>query len=127
MANRLMQQFQWSLEKKMVHLYGKVAIGASGAPTLDAANSKGIASIVRNSAGKYTITLQDPYVQFMSFVPTIQLASGSPGVVQQVVRSVDTTVAQTVVVEFLDATLTAADIANGATLFFKVVLKDTSV
>jgi len=127
MANRLFTQFQYTLEKKIVHLYGKVAIGAAGAPTIDAAGSKGIASIVRNSAGKYTVTLQDAYVAFMGFCPTILLASGSPAVAQMVVRSVDTQSAQQIVIEFLDETLAAKDLASGAVLYFKIELKDTSV
>jgi hypothetical protein len=47
MANRRFEQFQLSLEKAVVTLYGKVAIGSTGAPTISAANSKGILSIVR--------------------------------------------------------------------------------
>ena len=55
------------LEKTIVTLYADVTIGGTGAPTLVAANSKGIKSIVRNSAGNYTITLQDQYTRMYSF------------------------------------------------------------
>lgn len=54
MANRLFNQFRLSLEKKVVDIFAHVTFGASGAPTLDKANSKGIVSVTRNSAGKYT-------------------------------------------------------------------------
>lgn len=42
------------LELNPVKLWAVVAIGASGAPTLT--RGKGISSVVRNSAGKYTVT-----------------------------------------------------------------------
>lgn len=40
----------------MVDIFARVSFGASGAPTLDAANSKGISKIVRNGTGDYTVT-----------------------------------------------------------------------
>lgn len=55
MANRSFAPFSWSLEKNPATLYAKVAIGGTGAPTLDGINSKGIRSITRLSAGKYSI------------------------------------------------------------------------
>lgn len=54
MANRYLTQFPLAFEKKVVNIFGKVTFGSSGAPTLDAANSKGIVSVTRNSAGVYT-------------------------------------------------------------------------
>jgi len=127
MSNRVFTQFHLSLVKQPVALWGKVAIGASGAPTLDASLSKGIASIVRNSAGLYTVTLQDGYQKFLGFVPTIELAAGSPGVFACVVRAHSVTSAKTIQFGFLDATGAAADIASGATLRFKVELDRSSV
>lgn len=125
--NRWLNQFRYSLEKKMVDVYLKAAIGATGAITLDAANSKGIASVVRNSAGKYTITFNDTFVAFFGAKQSILLASGSPGVFAMVTRSVDTKTAKQVVVEFLDAAGAAADIASGATLNIHFEFKDTTV
>lgn len=54
MANRRFNQFRYSLVSKVVDIFAHVTFGASGAPTLDAANSKGVVSVTRNSAGKYT-------------------------------------------------------------------------
>lgn len=54
MANRFFNQFHKSLEKEPVSIYARVSFGASGAPTLDAVNSKGVVSVTRNSAGTYT-------------------------------------------------------------------------
>lgn len=66
MANRLFNQFRLSLEKQVVDLFATVTFGASGAPTLVTARSKGIASIVKEGpAGLYTITLSDRYVDLL--------------------------------------------------------------
>jgi hypothetical protein len=127
MANRLMRQFHYGLENKVVDLYAKVAVGAAGAPTLNAPYSKGIKSVTRASAGKYTITLQDPYVSLMMCSDMVVFAAGSPVAASMVVRSFDTTVAKTVVVEFLDATFTAADLPSGSTVLLKFELKDSGV
>lgn len=55
MANRFWVNQSFQLEKNVVRLYAQVTFGASGAPTLVTANSKGIVSITRNSTGKYTV------------------------------------------------------------------------
>jgi hypothetical protein len=47
--NRLYNQFFLSLERGKAVLFGKVAIGATGAPTINAVKSKGIASVSRTS------------------------------------------------------------------------------
>lgn len=57
MANRYFRQFVNTVEPQVVKLFARVTFGSSGAPTLVAASSKGIKSISRVSAGKYTITL----------------------------------------------------------------------
>lgn len=54
MSNRYFNQFRYSLEKKVVDIFAHVTFGAAGAPTLDTANSKGVVSVTRNAAGKYT-------------------------------------------------------------------------
>lgn len=55
MANRNWVLPSFQLEKQVVRLYARVTFGATGAPTLDTKNSKGVLSITRNSAGKYTL------------------------------------------------------------------------
>ena len=55
MANRRYRsQFRFSMHKDPVDIFAHVTFGASGAPTLDSANSPGIVSVTRNSAGLYT-------------------------------------------------------------------------
>jgi hypothetical protein len=68
--NRNYQLFTLSLQKKVTLLFAQVAIGVTGAPTLTAntttaPKNKGILSIVRNSTGNYTLTMQDPYVELL--------------------------------------------------------------
>jgi hypothetical protein len=57
MANRYFTNQQFALEKSVVSLFARVTFGATGAPTLVVSQSKGISSITRVSAGKYTIVL----------------------------------------------------------------------
>lgn len=61
MANRNFKRKQ-ALESEIKEIYAKITIGAVGAPTLVAADSIGVASVSRTSAGLYAITLQDKYV-----------------------------------------------------------------
>jgi hypothetical protein len=73
--NRNYQLFTLSLQKKVTLLFVVANIGATGAPTLQTntptgPRNKGIASLVRNSAGNYTVTMQDPYVILLSATMT---------------------------------------------------------
>lgn len=54
--NRYLTQFRLQFEKRVVDVYAQVTFGASGAPTLNAVNSKGVKSISRVSAGRYLVT-----------------------------------------------------------------------
>lgn len=123
MANRLMQQFLFSFVKMHTKLYMQAAIGSSGAPTISAVNSQGIASIARNSAGNYTITYQDKYNALLSAQHQFILASGAPTAVDMVIRS---NTSNTVVVEFVDGTGAAVDPNSGATMLLEICLRNSS-
>lgn len=56
MANRLLSNRIYSHKKDIKIAHAKVAIGATGAPTLDTTASKGILSVSRSAAGKYLFT-----------------------------------------------------------------------
>lgn len=127
MANRLMTQFRYTLEKKIVDIYLKAAIGGTGAPTLDSALSKGVASITRTGVGAYTVKLQDPYVDLLLAQFHVELASGSPVAMDMKVVSYDSKVAKEYLVQFYTGAGVAAEIANGAVLKMKLELKDSSV
>jgi hypothetical protein len=126
--NRLYTQFQYSLEKRVVNLWMKAAIGSTGAPTISAAASKGVTSIARNSAGKYTITLDDKYVDLLGLRHSLEFSSGDPSAAGGVVlRSQAVSTAKTIVVEFLDETGAAVELSNGVVLRMKFELKASSV
>lgn len=128
MANRFFQQFRYSLEKNVVDLFCDVTVGATGAPTKVVANSKGISTVVRNSAGKYTITLQDSYYKFLGCEVSIIGTGGAAAaptffVVSQAVTNATT---PTVVVQFQDSAGTATDPASGEEFILHIVVGNSS-
>lgn len=106
MANRNYPQSKiWSNHLLPAALDVSVAIGATGAPTIEAGagNGKGIASIIRLAAGQYRIRLTDNYALLNQFSGTMQSAlSGTPvaatalsaGTIYQIVSLGTTTQAQ---------------------------------
>jgi hypothetical protein len=126
MANRNFNRKQ-ALDKEIKEIYAKVSVGASGAPTMDASRSVGVASVARNSAGRYTITLQDAYMHLHQLSHSLQFAAGAPASAQMVIRSEAVDTAKTIVVEFLDASGAAVDVDSGTILRFKFDLKNSSV
>lgn len=121
MANRNFNRYQ-ALEKEIKSLYLDVAIGASGAPTLT--KGLGVTSIVRNSAGDYTITLDDKYMRLMS-CSIQQLSSSSVDLTFQLKAE---SVASAKTIEILShAAAVATDPANGTRLLIKIDLKNSSI
>lgn len=117
-------------ELKMVHL--KVAIGATGAPTLNATASLGVASIERTSAGLYKITLTDKYTSLVA-IHAMQMHSSITQNVKFQIK--DETVATTKIVNLWclaatnssTTTLAATELTDGCTLYLTLLLKNTSV
>lgn len=127
MANRRFEQFQLGLEKAVVTLYAQVAVGASGAPTLQAAKSKGIKSVTRASAGNYVIVLQDRYQSLLFADFRVLIATGGVGLAGLVRADNSLGTTPSITVEFVDGTGTPTDIASGATLLAQIVLKNSGV
>lgn len=128
MADRNFSEKQLSLEKGVVHLFMKVAIGSSGAPTISAANSRGISSIARNSTGDYTVTLADKYQKLLAFNCVFLDASGLPDApLIGLDNSTDVT-ASTPVVRFVccSSAGTAADPGSGETMYAHFVLSNST-
>lgn len=123
MANRNFSRFQ-ALEKEVKAIHAKVAIGAAGAPTLDAVNSKGFKSIVRTAAGQYTVTLEGTWNRLLDVHATIISATAQDSEVQVASETVAST--KTVVIRTLTAA-TATDLSTGTTLLLKLELKNSSV
>ena len=107
---------------KEVHI--KVTIGATGAPTLSADASLGVASITRTSAGLYVITLRDKYTalvnaSFMHLDDALQDLSFQ--VNAETVASTKTITLWTRVVA------TATDPTDTAIIYGTLTLKNSSV
>lgn len=123
MANRNFNRKQ-SLEKEVKEIYAKVTIGATGAPTLVAASSKGVASISRTSAGLYVLTLQDKYNALMHFDCCVVTPSAEDLNCNLKAESV----ASAKTVTFLcTAAGVATDPASGDSFLIALQLKNTSV
>lgn len=123
MSNRYMFQFRYSLERDLCDLYAQVTIGSTGAPTLVSASSKGIASIARNSAGKYTVTLSDKYNSLLDMDVLFKSTTGIPAAADVGMISADVSGAKTVVFQ-CSAAGVATDPASGATMFIHLALRN---
>lgn len=129
MANKYGYQFGYSPEAQVWKLYGKVTIGATGAPTLVAASSRGFASITRDSAGLYTIVLSDVWPKLLNASFQQLLASGlsAAPICGLISETVATPATKDLVVQFADAAGAAADPDDGVTLYIELTLKNSSV
>lgn len=119
------------LEIGVVTLFAKVTVGAAGAPTLT--SGKGITSVTRNSAGKYTFLLDDSYNTFLYGDVTVMNSTLSdPSVAGTKANlfseAVATVAAPTVVFQFTKSTDgSALDPANGAVFFVVLHIRNSSV
>jgi hypothetical protein len=151
MASRDFDALSYQLEKKVVKIFGRVSIGATGAPTLVTAvattdvngntvsvwnPSKGIASITRVSAGKYTIQLGradsvvgtqvDTYNGFLNFNSIIVNSTLSAvNGVQVLSDSVKST--GQLQIQFISAAGTATDPSSGDVISFEIILKNSAL
>ena len=123
MANRNFNRLQ-ALEKEVKHIHAKIAIGATGAPTLTAASSLGVASISRTSAGLYVLTLQDAYMRLVN----ASILIITPAAEDISVNVSAETVASTKLVTFrCTAAGVATDPASGDTILVSLELKNSSI
>lgn len=137
MANRYMTQFQLTLEKKVSTIFAHVTFGATGAPTLDAANSKGVVSVTRNSAGKYTFVfgtkagMLDTYNKLLG-VDMVLDATGNAGAAPAapnlylVGNSVAVAGTCSLQVQFTNSAGTATDPASGEGVYIAFTFKDST-
>jgi len=117
------QNFQ-SKEANITKLYLRADIGASGAPTLDTDDSKGIASIARTATGDYTITLDEAYNKHLHTSVTLIEADDTDLQIQ--VAATDVSSAKTIQI-ICTAAATPADPPDGSDLTMEITLKNTSV
>lgn len=121
--NRLLQQFRYSFERNVVEYFATVSIGATGAPTLTI--GKGISSITRNSAGNYTILLQDSSPTLLDVTMTNFGASAAAAPLMRVVsEQVSTAASPSLVIETCNTSGTATDPASGEKLYIRIAVRN---
>lgn len=134
MANRYFRQFVNTTEPVIVQLYARITFGATGAPTLVAASSKGIRSVTRNSAGVYTIVMGnaatiDTYKQLMFIKHVFDESSNSgtaptaPGM--YILANNVAAAAGSIQIEFNSAG-TATDPASTEAVYLEITLKNST-
>lgn len=123
MASHMWNRRQ-ALEKEVKDLYVKISIAGSGAPTLVSGSSYGAESITRNSAGDYTLKLQDQYNSLKYFEGIVLSSSAQDLTIQLKSETVNAT---TRAVNFFTNTgATPTDPASGKVLVLKIEVKNTS-
>ena len=126
---RYRSQFQYSFAGQPVNIFAQVSIGASGAPTLVSNTGMGISSIVRNSAGKYTITFTNTFATLLDFnVGFISGASApaAPGV-NIVTNGVTVAAAPIIAFQCRNSSGVATDPASGEVLLIQTQMDRSSV
>lgn len=139
MANRFWNMPSYQLEKQPVRLYAHITFGASGAPTLDTANSKGFSSVTRNSAGKFTLVLGqtasklalDTYnriLSFHSFFDATNNSGTAPAapLVYLIGNSVGTAGTASFQIETTNTSQSATDPANHEGLYLEIQLSNSN-
>jgi hypothetical protein len=127
MADRQFHPAQGNLEIGVVCLFGKASIGATGA--VSSFSGKGFASMERTGAGAYKLTLSDSYNKVLFYESAIQGVPGATEGASSYIVNDDVDGSDPHLdVAFVDATDgSAADPADGSSVFFKVTLRNSSV
>lgn len=125
MANRRLFQFRYSYERDVVEVMARITIGAAGAPTISEA--KGVLSVVRNSAGNYTIRLVDNFNQLLeSSSMLISPSAPAAPIMHLVSNSVSSATVPGVVLQCRDVANAAADPASGETILLRLCVRNAS-
>ena len=122
---RMTYQFYNSFVPNLAALYAEVAIGASGAPTLNAMASMGIDSIARADEGQYLVTLNKKY-QALRFVGCSFVAPGGAAAPDVSVESQAVASAGTLIINTQSGGVNT-DPASGETMMLMIHLKNSSV
>lgn len=127
MAGRTFQPLLGALDPGVVTLAISWAPNGTSAVDQTSIRGRGVTSVTRNSAGVFTVALQDVYPSLLAAVATMQLATAAD-IVPQIGTSLLTANGKTIVVALL-AAATATDVAananNRVNLF--LVLKNSGV
>ena len=95
-------------------------------PTFVAADGRGVATIVRNSAGNFTITLEDAYPRLLSLQSTLAIVSATDIMLQW--GAIDVVIAKTLVIRAVVAAVETDIAANAANrIYVDLALRNTSI
>lgn len=130
MANRLGQQFQFSLIKQVWSIFAKVTFGATGAPTLVQgvpAASPGVVSVTRSAAGKYVFVfgtkagMLDVWPRLLGAQVHFNSGSSAPAapIIYTVTDATATAGTCALTIQCLDLAGTATDPASGEIGYFE--------
>ena len=127
MAGRTFQPLLGALDPGVVTLGISWAPNGSSAVDQTSIKGRGVTSVTRNSAGVFTVLLQDVYPTLLAAVATAQLATAAD-IVAQVGTSTLTANGKSIVVTLL-AAATATDVAANADnrVNLLLILKNSSV
>ena len=126
MADRAFKRNAGHLVGELITLYAEATIGASGAPTLVAANSPGVASIAQNGTGDYTLTLSDRYGHLLGHNVSFR-DSVAQDISEVIEDEAGTDVSsKTVQLNCFNEGGTATDPQNGSTMRILLFLNNTS-
>jgi hypothetical protein len=130
MGNRYMSQFQYTLEKDTVTLFGSVVIGAAGA--VQTVKGGGIADVVKSGTGLYEIEFEDSWSRLLHSTAGIVKAS-APNIASIYIKEnpatlqADVQADQKYKFECLDFAGAAADPSSGTVISIVVVFRKTSI
>jgi hypothetical protein len=124
MANSRLFQFSYSYERDLVRIPLKISIGSSGAPTVS--NGKGLASIGRNSAGNYTLTLKDNFFLLMGLNARFLSGASAPAAPSVNIVSESVSSSKQIIIQCRDIAGAAADPASGEIMMLEVVCRNAS-
>lgn len=129
MANDRMTQFRYSYENQVCDIFARISIGATGAPTLVATvpnPNQGIVSIVRNSAGRYTLTLKSNFGRLMMLKHVFLNATAPAAPGMYIISDNSASATPTIVLQF-NSGGTSTDPGSGEVMMLQLSLKNSSV
>jgi len=123
---RMKFQFRYSYERDLCDIQAKISIGAAGAPTLSLA--KGILSMTRNSAGNYTIVLQEQFYLLTDVEASFISGSSAPAapLVNVVSEQVNDSTSPSLIIQCRDISAAAADPASGEVMLLHIQCRSAS-
>lgn len=126
MANRRFYQLRLSYERDIVDIYVKVAIGAAGAPTI--LNAKGVVTVIRNSAGNYTLNLRDNFNVLLDVDSKFISGASAPAAqnVNIVSETVISTTAPALIIQARNSAGVATDPASGEIMIVRITARNAS-